>query len=97
MRIMDVQNVPDEGHQFDASRPKNYEFRIRGHLGHQWQEWFTGLTILPEEDGNTLLVGAVVDQAALHGILKKVRDLGIPLLSVNIVGPDAEALETGDS
>ena len=64
-----------------------YEIRLKGHLSHQWTEWFEGLTITLEEDGNTLLTGPVIDQAALHGLLKKVRDLGMPLLSVNRVKP----------
>jgi len=59
-----------------------YKIRIEGHLDDQWTDWFGGLTITLEEDGNTLLTGLVIDQAALHGLLKKVRDLGIPLLSV---------------
>jgi hypothetical protein len=71
----------------DADQPINYQIRILGHLGPQWMSWFDGLTIMLEEDGNTLLSGPVIDQAALHGILKKVRDLGMPLLSVNSVGP----------
>lgn len=83
--------MPDEtGQGHDANRPGVCEIRIKGHLGRQWSEWFSGLTILLEDDGNTLLTGAVVDQAALHGILKKVRDLGMPLLSVNFIGPDAQ-------
>ncbi len=57
-------------------------------LGHQWTDWFEGLTITLEENGETLLTGPVVDQAALHGLLKKVRDLGMPLLAVNRVEPD---------
>lgn len=96
MLIMGVQNMPDDGNRGnDPSRPVVYEIRLKGHLGQQWREWFMGLTIRQEEDGNTLLAGAVVDQAALHGILKKVRDLGIPLLAVNIVGSEPEDLHLG--
>jgi hypothetical protein len=62
-----------------------YQIRIKGHLGQQWTDWFEELTITLEENGDTLLTGPVVDQAALHGLLKKVRDLGMPLLSVNRV------------
>ena len=68
------------------AQPMIYQIRIKGHLGSQWTEWFAGLTITLEEDGNTLLTGTVIDQAALHGLLKKVRDLGMPLLSINSVG-----------
>ena len=60
-----------------------YEIRIGGHLHRQWTDWFGGLTIVLEEDGDTLLTGPVADQAALHGLLKKVRDLGLPMISVN--------------
>ena len=67
--------------------PTTYEIRIAGHLSPQWADWFEGLTITLEEDGNTLLSGPVADQAALHGLLKKVGDLGLPLLSVNQVPP----------
>lgn len=67
-----------------------YQIRIKGHLSSQWTDWFEGLTITLEEDGDTLLTGTVVDQAALHGLLKKVRDLGMPLLSVNSVGFDPQ-------
>jgi len=62
-----------------------YEIRIQGHLGPEWSDWFEGLTVTLEEDGNTLLRGPVNDQAALHGLLRKVRDLGVPLLSVRCV------------
>ena len=64
-----------------------YQIRLKGHLSHKWTEWFEGLTITLEEDGNTLLAGPVVDQSALFGLLKKVRDLGMPLVSVNRVKP----------
>jgi hypothetical protein len=60
-----------------------YEIRLKGHLDARFAEWFEGLTITLEEDGETLLTGPVVDQPALHGLLKKVRDLGIPLISIS--------------
>ena len=69
----------------NTSQPMVYQIRIKGHLGRQWTDWFEGLTITLEEDGETLFVGPVADQAALFGLLKKVRDLGMPLLSVNRV------------
>jgi len=65
--------------------PTIYEIRIAGHLSPQWADWFEGLTITLEDDGDTLLSGPVADQAALHGLLKKVRDLGMPLVAVNRV------------
>ena len=73
-----------------TSNAKVYEIRIKGYLEARWAEWFDGLTITLEENGNTLLSGPLADQAALHGILKKVRDLGMTLLSVNSVGPDTK-------
>ena len=60
----------------------NYEIRLKGHLDSQWTDWFEGLTITLEEDGTTLLTGTVVDQASLHGLLKKIRDLGLTLISI---------------
>ncbi len=71
----------------DPGQPMVYQIKVKGHLGHQWTDWFDDLTITLEEDGDTLFTGLVVDQAALHGLLKKVRDLGMPLLSVNRVKP----------
>ena len=72
--------------------PKLYQIRVKGHLGCQWTEWFDDLTITLQDNGDTLLTGPVVDQAALHGLLKKVRDLGMSLLSVNPVEPGAKQL-----
>ena len=72
----------------DPNQPTIYQIRIKGHLGQQWTDWFEGLTITLEENGDTLLTGPVVDDPALHGLLKKVRDLGMPLLSVNRVESD---------
>ncbi len=69
----------------NSSQPAVYQIRLKGHLDSQWTDWFEGLTITLEEDGDTLLTGPLVDQAALHGLLKKVRDLGMPLISVNRV------------
>ena len=72
----------------DPGQPVVYQIRIKGHLDRQWTDWFEGLSIALEDNGDTLLTGPVVDQAALHGLLRKVRDLGIPLISVNRVKPD---------
>lgn len=65
-----------------------YEIHIKEHLDDRWADWFNGLDISLEEDGSTILSGPLADQAALHGILKKVRDLGLTLISVNTVKPD---------
>ena len=67
----------------DPGEPTVYQIRVKGHLGRQWADWFGGMTVTPEDNGETLLTGPVIDQAALHGLLKKVRDLGLPLISVN--------------
>jgi hypothetical protein len=74
----------DEKH----NRQQRYEIRLEGHLDDRRAGWFEGFTIRLEENGDTLLTGPVMDQAALHGLLKKVRDLGMPLISVNSVEPD---------
>ncbi|PWB69206.1 MAG: hypothetical protein C3F07_20065 [Anaerolineales bacterium] len=65
-----------------------YQIRIKGHLGPQWQDWFDGLTMTLEENGETVLTGPVADQPALHGLLKKVRDLGMNLVALNRVDSD---------
>jgi hypothetical protein len=81
--------MPNENNPIiDPRQPVVYQIRIKGHLDDQWTDWFEGLTITLEENGETLLTGLVIDQAALHGLLKKVRDLGMPLLSVDSVRPD---------
>ena len=66
----------------DPGQPMLYQIRVKGHLGSQWTDWFGGLTVTLEDNGETLLTGPVADQAALHGLIKKVRDLGMPLVSV---------------
>jgi hypothetical protein len=74
--------------EMNPAQPLVYQIRIKGHLGREWTDWFEGCTITALDNGDMLLTGLVVDQAALHGVLKKVRDLGLPLLSVNRVTPD---------
>jgi hypothetical protein len=81
-----MSNNPDP--TTDPSHPMGYQIRIKGHLDSQWTDWFEGLTITLEDNGETLLTGPVVDQAALHGLLKRVRDLGMPLVSVCPVESD---------
>src|SRR5947207_11545383 len=71
----------------EKAQPMVYQIRIKGHLGREWADWFEGLTITALDNGETLLTGPVVDQAALNGLLKKVRDLAMPLLSVMRVTP----------
>ncbi len=83
--------------QADSSRPMAYQIRIRGQLDARWADWFEGLTITLD-GGDTLITGPVVDQAALHGLLKRVRDLGMPLVSVSPVEPGAPTtLGTGQA
>lgn len=73
--------------ELEPSQPMVYQIRIRGHLDSLWSDCFKGLTSTLEKDGVTLITGPVVDQAALHGLLKQVRDLGMPLISVCPVAP----------
>ena len=80
---MNTTHVSTENHH----EPGVYEIRLKGHLDAKWADWFDGLTITRADNGETLLRGPVVDQAALHGVLRKVRDLGLPLVSVNLVDP----------
>ncbi len=73
----------DNGADMGPGQPLAYQIRIKGHLGRQWTDWFSGLAITLEDNGDTLLTGLIVDQAALHGLLRKVRDLGMPLISLS--------------
>ena len=73
----------DNSSDIGPGQPMAYQIRIKGHLGRQWTDWFGGLAITLEDNGDTLLTGLIVDQAALHGLLRKVRDLGMPLVSVS--------------
>jgi hypothetical protein len=78
----------------DFDEPLAYQIRLKGHLDNEWAEWFGGLSLTLEADGTTLLISPAIDQAALHGLLKKVRDLGLQLISVN---PIDSGLPTADS
>jgi hypothetical protein len=71
----------------DLDEPMVYQIRIKGHLGPRWADWFGDMAITLEDNGEMLLTGPVEDQAALHGLLRKVRDLGVPLISVIRVKP----------
>jgi hypothetical protein len=75
----------------EAVQPAVYQIRLHGHLGDQWADWFDGMSITLEQNGDTLLTGPVADQAALHGLLRKVRDLGMRLVSVNEAQRDQPA------
>ena len=72
----------------NKSTPTIYEIRIKGHLDERWTDWFEGMTFTHESDGTTTLYGPLTDQAALHGLLNGIRDLGLPLLSVQQVSPN---------
>jgi hypothetical protein len=82
----------------NSCQPMIYQMRVKGHLGSDWTDWFEGWTITQEENGDTLLTGPLADQAALHGLLKKVRDLGMPLISVNCLEfSTSTSLRTGQA
>jgi hypothetical protein len=73
----------------DPRAPVRYEIRVKGHLDARWASWFDGLALSHESGGTTVLRGPVVDQAALHGLLNRVRDLGLPLIAVTQVDPNS--------
>ena len=77
--------------------PGRYEIRLKGHLGPRWAAWFDGFTITAEDDGTTVVRGSVVDQSALHGLLNKVRDVGLPLVSVVRVAADSATPSTPET
>jgi len=81
----------------DPNQPTVYQIRIKGHLGPQWTEWFGDLSITLEDNGDTQLTGPVVDQAALHGLLRKVRDLGMPLISAIRINPPRRMTPTSNN
>ena len=78
----------------DPGQPLVYQIRIKGHLGREWADWFGGLTITLEDNGETLLTGPVVDQAALHGVLRKVRDLGMSLITLKKISSKTGSVMT---
>jgi hypothetical protein len=81
----------------EKAEPLIYQIRIKGHLDRKWADWFSGLSITSQASGETLLTGPVLDQAALHGLLRKVRDVGLPLVAVMQVEPEqAERPETNE-
>jgi hypothetical protein len=82
--------MTDNDEQHTACEATVYQIRLKGHLRPQWTEWFSGLAIQLEDDGTTLLTGPLADQAALHGLFKRIRDVGMPLLSVNYDHDDTE-------
>ncbi|MGO9782876.1 MAG: hypothetical protein ACLPKE_29960 [Streptosporangiaceae bacterium] len=77
--------------------PGRYEIRLQGHLESRWAAWFDGLTLTRGRDGTTIIHGPVADQAALYGLLQKTRDLGLPLLSVNLVEPGHSHAATAET
>ena len=80
----------------DHHEPEHYEIRLKGHLDTRWSDWIAGMNLTHQSDGITVLSGPLDDQAALHGVLRKVRDLGLPIVSVNHVEleqPDGPSIE----
>jgi hypothetical protein len=88
-----MSETPSDGRWDDAGQ---YEVRLKGHLDSRWSAWFDGLSLTEDSDGTTVIHGSVIDQAALHGLLQKVRDLGLPLVSVARVDPHHPAVHRFD-
>lgn len=80
-----MSTTPTSTEQYEPGR---YEIRIKGHLDSRWNDWFEKVSISLQDNGETVLTATVIDQAALHGLLRKVRDLGLPLISVNRIGSE---------
>ena len=79
----------------EHERLEVYQIVIKGHLDSEWSEWFEGLNIIKVDNGETILSGPIIDQTALHGVLIKIRDLGLPLLSLTRIDPDISDVFTG--
>ena len=84
-----ITRSPSGASDADHTDIPQYEIRVKGHLGHRWAAWFDGLSLTALDDGTTVISGPVVDQAALHGLLHKLRDVGVPLISLTQLLPDA--------
>jgi hypothetical protein len=80
----------------DPGRPTVYQIRVRGYLDDRWPAWAEGLTLTRERSGHTVLTVPVADQAALHGLLRTLRDLGVPLISINPAGPDLPGISPNE-
>jgi hypothetical protein len=94
MRSAMSQTPPSTG---KFREPGRYEIRLKGHLGARWAAWFDGLSLSRENDGTTIIHGPIADQAALHGLLQKVRDTGLPLVSVICLEPDPAEIPADES
>jgi hypothetical protein len=88
-----MSETPSDGRWDEAGQ---YELRLKGHLDPRWSTWFDGLILTQDSDGTTVIYGSVIDQAALHGLLQKVRDIGLPLVSVTRVDPNHSAVHPFD-